>query len=61
MLCRLGTDTPATSAPQASPPRLQEVPIEAPDCVAVVDLLRPRVHGTTLRGSPAVALWPREQ
>src|SRR5208283_3810462 len=49
MLRRLGTDALAASTPQASPPRLEEVSIEAPDRLTVADLLHPRVHGTTLR------------
>ena len=44
MLRRLGADAQATSTPQASPPRGQELPVEAPDRVTVVDLLHRRVH-----------------
>ena len=48
---RLRADALATSTPQASPPRRQELPVEAPDRVTVVDLLHRRGHPTSLRRS----------
>ena len=41
VLRRLGTDALAASTPQASPRRLQEIPVEAPDRLTVGDLLHP--------------------
>jgi hypothetical protein len=46
---RFRTNTLATPTPQADPPRRQEVPVEEPDRVNVVDFHHLRVHGTTLR------------
>jgi len=45
MLRRLRADAETAPTPQAGPPRLEKVPLEAPERLAVVDFLHPLFHG----------------